>query len=130
MANASSSFTLPEDFPEHLREYSPVEILAVAHEARDMIGTPEQKLASMRQKHPDFWFRYPKLLEMSCEPGMDMGQLGFMLNMLSDVNKQHTTLDSADRLVHQRLADRFNVNSMQHQQHQQGEHSEGVSQGD
>lgn len=106
--NLSDLPNLP-DFPDELREYSPVEILSIAHEAKDTRGTFEQKLALMRGKHPDFWFRYPKLLETCCQPNVDMEQLGFMLNMLSAVKKQKTSMDDADREVHQRLAQSFNV---------------------
>jgi len=102
-----------EDFPETLREYSPVEILNIAYEARDLKGiglnTEAEKLAEMRRRHSDFWFRYPRLLEICCQPNPDMEQLSFMLNMLSAVNKKKTTLEAADKQVHERLADKFNV---------------------
>jgi len=101
--NGSMTMDAPEFPDRELREYTPVEILAIAHEARAMAGTTSQKLDRLREAHPDFWFRYPRLMELCCE-GCDMQRLGFMLSMLGEVKKEARTIESADQEVHESLS--------------------------
>lgn len=106
---------VPDVIPDAIaepREYSPLEILNIAHEARAMQGTQKEKLEQMRAKHREFWFRYPSLMEMCCTPNMDMQQLVFMLNTLAAVKKQDKSLDDADRDVYASLSQKFGVPSM------------------
>ena len=95
-----------EDPPE-LRDFTIDEIMAIARAAQSMRGSPEQRLQAMRQAHPQFWFRYPSLLEKCCTPDMDMDQLSYMLRMLSSVQGNTTTLAVANKEVQSVLADKY-----------------------
>lgn len=107
---AAPDIRMPSEIPAEIsepREFSPVEILHIAYEARACTGTQEERLEQMRRKHRAFWFRYPALLEMCCKPDMEMGQLTYMLDMLSAVQKEHTTMDEADQQVYGKLAEKY-----------------------
>ena len=113
----AADLRIPSEIPAEIsepREFSPVEILHIAYEARALSGTQAQRLEHMRAKHRAFWFRYPALLEMCCKPDMEMDQLTYMLDMLSSVQKEHTTMDEADRQVYGKLADKYGAPGAPH----------------
>lgn len=102
----SSSLTGPDG--SEPKKFSAQEILAIAYEARNLAGrSSREKLELMRTRYPDFWYRYPRLLDMCCEDGSDMEQLTYMVNLLAAIDKQTMSMEEASREVHQKLADRF-----------------------
>lgn len=118
--------SLPEmpDDQDFGREYSPMEILGIAHQAQSMQGTPDDKMERLRREHPDFWMRYPKVLEMCCAAGgCDMQRLGFMLSMLGEVQKGVRTLNSADEAVHASLTQDYLGPFMKQQEQENPEDS-------
>jgi hypothetical protein len=70
-------------------------------------GMPKDKEIMFRKRHPDFAERYPALFLMACEPNFDMRKLSFMLDMMSKIDKQETTLDAASKEVGQTLFDEY-----------------------
>ena len=90
-----------------MKDFSVEEIRRITSLAQACTGTAEERLRKMRNDFPDFWFRYPKLLEMSCQENMDMGQLNFMLSMMSSIHSNQTTLASANKEVQARLAGQY-----------------------
>lgn len=99
--------------PPTLKDFTPEQIRAITREACALkAGTPEKRLNQMREAYPDFWYRYPKLLDTCCQGSMDVSQLEFMLSMLTSVGSQQQTLESANKEVQDRLAGAYLPKSM------------------
>jgi hypothetical protein len=103
-------FQVPE-----LRDFSADEIRNIVQIAQAMKGgTPESRLERMRNAYPDFWYRYPKLLDMSCQPGMDMRQLEFMLQRMVNVEQKVTTLEHANKEIQEKLTEAYIPQNLRH----------------
>ena len=102
--------------PPEIRDFSAEEIRAIVVEASQTIGAPDARLGQMRCKYPDFWYRYPKLLDMSCQDNFDMRYLEYMLNMFASVRANKTTLKDASKEVQARLATDYLPKHLQEQQ--------------
>lgn len=90
--------------PPNFRDFAVDDIKLIVTEAGTLTGMPDERLETMRNKYPEFWFRYPKLLETACQGKMDLGQLEFMLDMLKTVTSKERTLECANKEVQNRLA--------------------------
>jgi hypothetical protein len=99
--------------PPELKDFTVEEIrricmqVRLARASRREATSAEAMLELMRSKYPDFWFRYPKLLDMCCQPTMDMAHLEYMLGLLSHVQTSQTTMLTANKEVQTRLAETF-----------------------
>lgn len=61
----------------------------------------------IKNAHTEFYEKYPKLFEKLFEPGTDMQQIDYMINMLGSIGTRGRTLHDASRSVGQKLADRY-----------------------
>lgn len=97
-------FVVPE-----LRDFSTEEIRRICREAASSFPgcSGDERLERMRSRYPEFWYRYPKLLDMACQPGMDLTRLDFMLGMLSTVRNEGMGMETANQEVQKILADAY-----------------------
>lgn len=97
-------FEVPE-----LQDFSPESIRRICREAATSFPgcSGDERLERMRSRYPEFWYRYPKLLDMACQAGMDLTRLDFMLGMLSTVRNDGMGMETANKQVQKILADAY-----------------------
>lgn len=83
------------------------EIRTIVLEIACAAGSPKEKEAFFRKRHPEFAESYPALFEMACRPGFDMNRFIYMMEMREKVMQRERTVEDASMEVGQALFNEY-----------------------
>ena len=91
-------------------DYNPQQRAAYLRGAVDSIIEMKRKHVAkhdIQMAHFDFAEKYPTLFAKLFEPGVDMRQIDYMINMVGTIGKNGRTYYDTSQVVGQQLADRY-----------------------
>ncbi len=83
------------------------ELIHIVRTVASMNKSMREKRKYCQASFPDFVDRYPMLYEKVCEDGFDMNRFMYMMNLKNQIQKKAQTVDSASKIVGQRLFDEY-----------------------